>query len=176
MYLTPFVSFFREQGQKETRVITTRGYPGLPDDEYALIEAYCTDPTCDCRRVMLNVVGRRQASQPGSPFLASIGFGFDRDSDLAGPYLDPLNPQGQYADVLFPLVSGVLAQPSYVARLESHYQQLKRAAANPLDPAYEMIRRLRIDENRGTAAGASIATGAPKRAGGRRKAKGRKHK
>ncbi len=144
MYLIPFVSVFREQGLKETRVLTTRSYAGVPDDEYALIEAYCTDPTCDCRRVMLNVVGRRQ----GDTSLASVSFGFERDAEMAGPFLDPLNPRSQYADALFPLVVQILADPAYVARLASHYRQLKRAAANPHDPAYETIRRLRLDEQR----------------------------
>jgi len=31
------------------------------DDEYVLLEACCTDPACDCRRVMLNVASRRGA-------------------------------------------------------------------------------------------------------------------
>jgi len=95
MYLIPFVQLFREQGEAETRVITTRNHDVLPDDEYALVEAYCPDPQCDCRRVMLSVLPRRQLAQG---FLASISFGFDRDQELAGPFLDPVNPQSRYAD------------------------------------------------------------------------------
>jgi hypothetical protein len=144
MYLTPFISVFGEQGVQETRVFTTRGYAGLPDDAYALIEAYCTDPTCDCRRVMLNVVGQHQ----GPASLASVSFAFDRDAEIAGPYLDPLNPRSPYADILFPLVVRILGDPAYVARLESHYRQIKRAAADPHDPAYATIRRLGRDEQR----------------------------
>jgi hypothetical protein len=144
LYLTPFATVFPEQGMKETRVITTCGYPRLPDDEYALIEAYCADPKCDCRRVMLNVVGRRQ----GDKYLASVSFGFDRDEEMAGPFLDPLNPHSQYADVLLPLVEQALTDPAYVARLESHYRQIKWAAHDHKDPAHETIRRIRQDERR----------------------------
>lgn len=122
MYLTPFVSVFREQGLQETRVFITRGHAGLPDDTYALMEAYCTDPACDCRRVMLNVIGQHQGPTP----LASVSFAFDRDAEMAGPFLDPLNPRSQHADILFPLVVQILADPAYVARLESHYHQIKR--------------------------------------------------
>jgi hypothetical protein len=57
--MVPFVRFFPQQGTAETRVLTTRGHPVLPDDEYALLESSCVDPGCDCRRVMLNVIGRR---------------------------------------------------------------------------------------------------------------------
>ncbi len=170
MYLAPFVAVFREQGRKETRVMTIRGSPGLPDDEYALFEGYCTDPKCDCRRVMLNVVGHNQGDRP----LASISFGFDRGADMAGPYVDPLNPRSRYADVLLRLVTEVLADPAYVVRLESHYRQFKRAAADPDDPAYETLRRIRLDEKRWEASGYAPAPGARKTAGGPGKKKRRK--
>ena len=55
LYLIPFVSLFPQLGLAETRSFSTREYPGLPDDEYALLEAFCPDPECDCRRVMLNI-------------------------------------------------------------------------------------------------------------------------
>ena len=58
--MVPFVRFFPEQGTAETRVLTIRGHPILPDDEYALLESFCDDAGCDCRRVMLNVIARRQ--------------------------------------------------------------------------------------------------------------------
>ena len=164
MYLTPFVSIFREQGLKETRVITIRHYPGLPDDDYALIEAYCTDPECDCRRVMLNVVSQRL---PGTQ-LASISFGFDRHDEMAGPFLDPLNPRSHFADALLALVADILNDPAYVARLESHYHQFKRAITDPKDPGYETMRRIRADEKRWEASEdrkpvARLATGSRKR-------------
>jgi hypothetical protein len=132
MELTLFFHFFPEQAEAETRTVTLRGHPVLPDDEYALIEAFCPDPQCDCRRVMLNVAGRRQMELG---FLASVGFGFDRAGEFAGPFLDPLNPQSQYADALLELVTQVLADPAYVARLESHYQQVKQAVADAPHPS-----------------------------------------
>lgn len=139
MYLTRFADIFREQGLAETRSLTTRGYPGLPDDEWALFDSYCTDPACDCQRVMLGVVRRTQMTRGA---IASISYGFDRDDELAGPFLDPLNPQCEYAEALLDVVQKlVLSDPAYVARLESHYQQVKRAAANPKDPAYTRIRK-----------------------------------
>ena len=48
----------------------------------------------DCRRVMINVV---QKKRPGR-LLAAIGYGFDREAEDAGPYLDPLSEQCPYAD------------------------------------------------------------------------------
>jgi hypothetical protein len=165
MYLTPFVMVFPRQAEAETRVLTTRGFPGLPDDQYALVEAYCTDPSCDCRRVMLNVAGRHQ---PGG-YLAAIGFGFDRQADLAGPYLDPLNRQSPYAGTLFSQVVAILADPAYVARLEAHYYQFKQAAIDPKNPGYEALRRIRLDEQRREASQSRIARVAPKKTAKRTK-------
>ncbi|MGH2410733.1 MAG: hypothetical protein ACRDGS_10245, partial [Chloroflexota bacterium] len=86
--LVPFVQYFPKQGTDETRVLTLSGHPTLPDDEYALVEAYCDDPTCDCRRGMLTMFGRQQQG-----VLAFIGYAFDPDDQYLGPYLDPLNLQ-----------------------------------------------------------------------------------
>ena len=134
--MVPFVRFFPQQGTAETRVLTIRGHPVLPDDEYALLESFCDDAGCDCRRVMLNVIGRRQ-----SDMLSSISYGFDRGQELAGPFLDPLNPQSKHAGTLLKLVAQVLADPTYAARLESHYYQVKRAATGPSHSTRQMPAR-----------------------------------
>ncbi|HKZ82930.1 MAG TPA: hypothetical protein VJ793_04660 [Anaerolineae bacterium] len=148
MNLIPFVHLFRDQAIAETRVITTRDYPGLPDDEYALVESYCPDPKCNCRRVMLHVLPRRQAQS----FLAAISFGFDRDDEMAGPFLDPLNLQSQYAEILLDLVTAqVLTDSTYIARLESHYNQVKKAAADPTHPVQKVLAVIRVEAKRAPA-------------------------
>ena len=38
------------------RTIELRDSPQLPDGEYAFIDSYCTDPTCDCRKTMIQVM------------------------------------------------------------------------------------------------------------------------
>ena len=139
--LVPFVRLFPQQATSETRVLTTRRYPGLPDDEYGLLESYCPEPSCNCRRVMLNVVGRRQQA-----ILATVSYGFDRDAAMAGPFLDPLNPQSAYAGILLPLVEEVLEDPAYVARLEAHYYQVKGAMADPSHPAQQLPARSAVDD------------------------------
>jgi len=136
-YLCPFHELFPEQAMDECRVLHTSSHPGLPADSYALIESYCIDPDCDCRRVMLNVLSRS-----GSGFLAAISFGFDRDDEWAGPFLDPLNPRSEYADALLEVVTEVaLSDPDYVTRLESHYRQVKEAVANPTSVVRRVMQR-----------------------------------
>lgn len=141
MGLIPFATLFPQKGMDETRTITTRGHAVLPDDEYALVEFYCPDPACDCRRVLLNVAARRQMKRG---FLASISFAFDRDDKHAGPLLDPMNPQSEYAGVFLAIVSrDILSDPAYVARLEAHYDQVKQAAADPTPAIRRVLRRFR---------------------------------
>ena len=109
---------------------------GIPPGSYGLLEFYCPDPACDCRRVMLNVAEEREPER----FLAAISYGFDRDAPEAGPYLDPLNEQSPYAPALLDLVSEtVLSDVHYLARLERHYRLIKAAAADPGHPAYQKL-------------------------------------
>jgi hypothetical protein len=127
MYLEPFVRHFKEIGEAETRTIhiLEENPKGIPKGEYALAEFYCTDPKCDCRRVMLNVMSKAEGH------VASIGFGFDADGSMPGPYLDPINRQSAYAEELLELVKDlVLSDAAYVARLERHYQMLKDKLAH----------------------------------------------
>jgi hypothetical protein len=138
-YLVPFVQVEPDLAEKETRTATLfEPRDGIPAGTYGLIESYCPDPDCDCRRVMINVAEKKHPAH----ILASIGFGFDRDAEDAGPYLDPLNEQCPYAGALMRLVQEVaLSDPRYVARLERHYDLVRRAAGDPAHPAYETLRQ-----------------------------------
>ena len=55
MFFAPFYELFPELAPRETRSVTIKNDPSLPDGEYGLIEAYCNEPGCDCRRVMFNI-------------------------------------------------------------------------------------------------------------------------
>ncbi len=121
-----FIEMFPEQGQRECRVATVYDRPELPNGAYAFLELYCIDPTCDCRRVMINVM-----SLTLKKHLATINYGFDRDEEMAGPLLDPLNIQSEYARPLSRLFEEILSDPAYRARLERHYQQVKLALKDP---------------------------------------------
>jgi hypothetical protein len=136
--LVPFVHLFPRQGVAETRVLTIRGSSLLPDDEYGLLESYCVEAGCHCRRVMINVAGRRRQD-----ILASVSYAFDRDDEWPGPFLDPLNRQSAYADVILDLVAQVLADPGYVDRLQAHYYQVKGAVSDPSHPCHAQLARSR---------------------------------
>lgn len=123
-FVVPFDKYFPDMAQAECRVATVFNRGDLPNDEYGLLESYCDDPACDCRRVMLNVASRKQ-----NKILATVSFGFDPNDPLCGPFLDPLNHQSKHAPVLLKLVETILHDSQYVARLERHYGLVKNASA-----------------------------------------------
>jgi hypothetical protein len=111
---------------------------GLPAGEYALVEHYCSDPDCDCRRVMLTVVRDDRPTRS----LASISYAFDRDSEMPGPFIDRMNRQSRHAEALLELVQrAVLTDERYLSRLERHYAMVKQAASDPRHRAYPKLRR-----------------------------------
>ena len=138
--MIPFHTVEPELAERETRTITViKSQRDVPEGTYGLVESYCPDPECDCRRVMLNVVSEEQADRG---YLATVSYGLDRDADMAGPFLDPLNRQSQHADELLELVTdSALRDPEYLERLERHYELVKQAASDPAHPAYDDLRR-----------------------------------
>ena len=55
----PYASFhthFPEIAEKETRTMTIiRDDDVIPKSSYGLLELYCDDPGCDCRRVVFDI-------------------------------------------------------------------------------------------------------------------------
>jgi hypothetical protein len=120
-FMHPFHERYPELAKKESRSIHLPDGDGdIPPGDYLLVESYCTDPKCDCRRVVLMVWnGTSQETA------ATIGLGFDRDDPLAVPILDPLNRQSAYAESMLKVVAEIALDAEYMARLERHYRMMK---------------------------------------------------
>ena len=138
MGFIPFYEIEPDLAERETRTITIiRTQDDLPEASYALVESFCPDPACDCRRVLLNIACEEQLERG---YLATISYGFDRHAEMAGPFLDRLNPQSEYSEALLELVTAsALSDPGYVERLEQHYRLVKQAAADMGHPAHVKI-------------------------------------
>jgi hypothetical protein len=122
-----FGKMFRDIAEKETRVITTFNDPKLGSESYAMVDVYCVDPACDCRRVMINVIRDRDTKH-----LATINWAFDPKDPDRGPFLDRLNTQSPLSNALLKLFKEeVITDKRYVERLERHYKMVKDAVANP---------------------------------------------
>jgi hypothetical protein len=143
MPMTPFLQRFPELGTRETRSLTVAGRDDLPDGNYGLIELYCNEPNCDCRRVMVFVLRPDTGWNPW----ATINYDWEsldfyqkwaRSSSQdrfhwQGPFLDPLGAQTQYSPLFLDLFQFLLQSPDYVQRLKDHYR-LFRAAVEDDSP------------------------------------------
>jgi hypothetical protein len=106
----------------------------VPAGAYALIECFCPEIDCDCRRVMLAVL-----CQQTNKIVAHISYGWESlefylkwtgslpDAiDCINPYLDPLNPQSDYAPVFLALFKEYVMQDlPYLERIKQHYSLFK---------------------------------------------------
>jgi hypothetical protein len=135
--MTPFHSRFLDLAAHETRSLhVISGGSKLPMGEYTLLEWFCEDPACDCRRVLVQVV---PAGRP-KVVLAVINYGWESaefytqwmhgdaeaGNDIAKASLDPLHPQSVYSDHLLELFRDIVdTDADYVARLARHYELFK---------------------------------------------------
>ncbi len=141
MAYEPFIERFGELGWKETRsaAVFANNVYGLPADEYGLIEAYCDDENCDCRRVFLNVVSRKR-----NQVVAVVTYGWESETfyrkwfgggddkmtraavkDMTGLNLNMTSKQSKFAPAALKLVSDLLQDSKYVARIKRHYKMFK---------------------------------------------------
>ena len=124
--MVPLGTLLPEVAEAETRtVFVVEEQDGVPADSYGFVELYCRASGCDCRRVMLSV-----CAASSEQVVATISYGFDRDADDAGPFLEPFGAQSAIAKPLLRLAEAVLLRDrEYVARLERHYRQFKQEGA-----------------------------------------------
>jgi hypothetical protein len=135
MSYIPFHEKFLEIAKKETRSIIAINDPELPEGSYVLLESYCDEVGCDCRRVFFNVFSARRKE-----IVAVIAYGWedskfyadwlgDNDpeiiKDLKGPSLNLASPQSELARILLDRVKDVLEDRDYVERIKRHYRLFK---------------------------------------------------
>lgn len=131
-----FHEHFPDVAAQEGRSLTLRDDPDIPDGHYALVEMFCDERGCDCRRVLLHVWDL-DAPKGRSGSLATISFGWesadfyqrwmggpmsdDELENLMGPALQWLAPQSELAPALLRRVVDLALDDEYVARLQRHY-------------------------------------------------------
>ena len=132
--MIPFMEKFPDLGRRETRSLLVAPGQYLPPGEYGFIEFYCNEPGCDCRRVTICVL---RPDTGWSKAWATISYGWERPDfyrrwsgasdpkEMAGPSLDLLNAQSEYAPALLDLFRAVVQSDEYVARLKRHYRMYR---------------------------------------------------
>lgn len=136
--MVPFFTKFPEIAAVETRSIIIAKNNKIPTGIYGLLESYCDDLNCDCRRVFINVVSQ------GSPavILATISYGWESPEFyktwmggaepellemMTHPHLEIGCVQSKYADDFLELFQGMIKDKIYMERLIRHYFMFKGA-------------------------------------------------
>jgi hypothetical protein len=135
MPMVPFFERFPDIALRETRAATIVDNPYLPDGEYGFVDLYCDEDGCDCRRVLLLVLGPF-SKEP----LATINYGWESEGfyarwvgdsesarDATGASLDPLGRQTGYSEALLALFKEMIKDPEYDDRFKRHYELFKSA-------------------------------------------------
>lgn len=132
----PLWELVPELAEIETRkVYLPQDTFGLPKGIYFLMESYCSDKNCDCRKVMINVV-----SVEISKILGTIGFGWENetfytkwmkgDKELGHQMTGAYEEAGQNiltdcGEKCLKLVKNSLRDPNYVNLIKRHYKSFK---------------------------------------------------
>lgn len=146
MTMMAFHVLFPAVAKEESRTITPFQDAVLPNHPFLLMENYCVEPRCDCRRVVLNVVDTVTRAH-----MATINYGFEPTKppfdDEPQAFLDPLNPQSDQSPALMELVQRMLVSDAgYRARLERHYAMWKAVVDDPSHPDHQKIRNSNHDD------------------------------
>lgn len=156
----PYVSFheyYPEIAERETRTITVLEHSdlGLPSAQYSLLEMYCNEPDCDCRRVFFYVVSSQKKDVK-----AVIAYGWEDAEfyaqwmgtddpeiikELQGPALNMASPQSDMAPAILKMVQDILLQDSaYVERIKRHYKMFREK----IDQKLKLRRRRKRKKSR----------------------------
>ena len=135
--MMPFDLLFLSVAEEETRSIRVPYESGaqVPAGHYLFRELYCTEPRCDCRRVLLQImdVDRRRVA-------ATINYAFEPSDDYPQITLDPLNPQSEASEGLLKSFEQMIAVDAvYRARLIKHYAMWKDVVDDAAHPSYDFV-------------------------------------
>ncbi len=140
MSMMAFHILFPEEAKNETRAVTPV-FPGkVTGHRYMLMEYFCIDPKCDCRRVMINVIDTENDMH-----VATINHAFEPPKppfeDEGQTFLDLMNPQSALSDDLLDMFKKMVADDEeYRQRLERHYKMWKSVVDNPSHPDHHKVR------------------------------------
>lgn len=148
-----FHDFFPECAERETRtiIVLPEANLGVPAGEYGLLEMFCDEPGCDCRRVFFSVF-----SLTSKRIDAVIAWGWENiefysrwmshsnrqaSEYLKGPALNLGSPEADYAPAILALVREILNRdPAFVERIKRHYALFRAGIeADNADAALESM-------------------------------------
>jgi hypothetical protein len=121
----------------QVRTVKIAQSPALPDGEYSFIDTYCTDPGCDCRKTMIQVMHEGR-------LVSIINYGWESREfyrqwmgsteerhpmpEMHGASIDITSPDLVSRNGVLALFSALLNE-IWVAKFKRHYSEVKAAVA-----------------------------------------------
>ena len=120
----------------QVRSVGIRKSPQLPDGEYTFIDMYCSDPRCDCRKTMIQIMH-------GGRLVSIINFGWESPAfyenwmgksakghampEMHDASIDITSPNIVSQHGVLALFNALL-DDMWVAKFKRHYAKVKAAA------------------------------------------------
>ena len=118
--MEPFQQIFPKSLDPIKTLTLTRRSGTIPKGTYGFIECYCTEPGCDCRRVMVLVLNEKMKQK------GVICLGFDQDGPMDGPFLEPSASKVAYAgELLEYFVKTLNADPGWLDLIYRQYRAVR---------------------------------------------------
>jgi hypothetical protein len=130
-----FDHFLPEIARAEMRLLEVPEGAGVPAGKYLLREYYCTEPDCDCRRVVVAVTPFDQVEESVA---VTVSFGWERQKyykkwtrvpgmwrGMSGAILEPLAAQGPHAKRFLEIFKHAVQDHLLVAAFRRHYALVK---------------------------------------------------
>lgn len=144
--MMPLELLFPDLAREEAGSIRLTATNGANPREYVLRERYCTEPRCNCRRVVIHVFDPRRQR-----VAASINYAFEPSvrpyEDEEQIALDPLNPQSEESVPLLAAFEQMIARaPLYRERLIAHYALWKSVVDDAGHALHPRVRSIHHDD------------------------------
>jgi len=133
-----YFDVFPDKTKTELRTVTlspvNAGEVDPLEGTFLFTEYFCTDPDCDCQRVLVKVF-RVESLDERPVEVATISYSWKPNSDetwtkinseMPNPFLDPFHRQAPYADELLDFWSEMMDRDSaYASRIQRHYDEIR---------------------------------------------------
>jgi hypothetical protein len=112
--------------------------PQLPDGDYSFIDMYCSDPKCDCRKTMIQVLRNGK-------HVSTINYGWEsavfykmwmgssswdnQFPPMSGATIDLTSPNLVAEEGMLGLFNALL-NDMWIAKFKRHYKEVKAAVSN----------------------------------------------
>lgn len=125
-----FNELYPETARQETLLVRMKD-DQLPNGDYAFLEYFCDNPTCHCRRVLLDVVLLDDRHPKNSKTIATIEYEWQKPLSKKNPSLNKDAKQSALAKSTLSVFSHLVKSNAFITeRFRRHFDMVKNNSQN----------------------------------------------